>query len=61
MKRPASYTPGTGGSIGFADPVVGLGFGYVTNRMGARLDDPRAAALRRAAYRSIGVTDPRLA
>lgn len=26
--------------------------------MGTRLDDPRHGALRRATYRSIGVTDP---
>jgi CubicO group peptidase (beta-lactamase class C family) len=50
--------PGSGGSFGFADPHAGIGFGYVPNRMGTRLDDPRADALRRATYRSIGETDP---
>ena len=41
--------PGAGGSMGFADPAVGLGYGYVTDRMGMRLEgDPRDLALRRA-------------
>ena len=50
--------PGTGGSIGFADPHARIGFAYIPNQMGIHLDDPRAAALRRAVYRSIGETDP---
>jgi CubicO group peptidase (beta-lactamase class C family) len=57
--HPSSFGhPGTGGSLGFADPHAQLGFGYIPNQMGTYLDDPRAAALRRAMYRSIGVTDP---
>ena len=41
--------PGTGGSIGYADPAAGIGFAYVTNRMGATLiGDPRDLALRTA-------------
>jgi CubicO group peptidase (beta-lactamase class C family) len=41
--------PGAGGSMGYADPVVGIGYGYVTNRMGVHLDgDPRDVALRAA-------------
>jgi CubicO group peptidase (beta-lactamase class C family) len=41
--------PGAGGSMGFADPEVGIGYGYVTNRMGASLHgDPRDVALRSA-------------
>lgn len=49
--------PGTGGSFAFADPHAQVGFGYIPNQMGARLDDPRAEALRRAMYRAIGA-DP---
>jgi len=57
--HPSSFgAPGTGGSFGFADPHAQVGYGYVCNRMGARLEDPREAALRRAMYRSIGETDP---
>ncbi len=50
--------PGAGGSMGFADPEAGIGYGYVPNRMLPRLQDPRDHALRTAVYRSIGVTDP---
>jgi CubicO group peptidase (beta-lactamase class C family) len=50
--------PGAGGSCGFADPHFQLGFGYVTNRMGASLVDAREETLRIAAYRSIGIADP---
>lgn len=43
-------TPGAGGSFGYADPDLGLGFGYAMNRMDYYLyDDPREGALRRAA------------
>ena len=41
--------PGAGGSLGYADPQTGIGYGYVTNRMGTTLTgDPRDVALRRA-------------
>jgi CubicO group peptidase (beta-lactamase class C family) len=41
--------PGAGGSMGYADPQVGIGYGYVTNRMGMDLHgDPRDVALRAA-------------
>lgn len=41
--------PGAGGSMGFADPAARLGYGYVTDKMGAQLQgDPRDLALRRA-------------
>lgn len=42
-------TPGAGGSLGYADPVIGLGYGYVTNRIGPGIKpDPRDVALREA-------------
>ena len=41
--------PGAGGAMGYADPQAGIGYGYVTNRMGTALQgDPRDVALRRA-------------
>lgn len=43
-------TPGAGGSFGFADPDLQLGFGYVMNRMDFYIvADPRETALSRAA------------
>ena len=43
--------PGTGGSLGFADPKAGIGYGYVTSQMGTSLTgDPRELALRNALY-----------
>jgi CubicO group peptidase (beta-lactamase class C family) len=54
--RPGSFgAPGAGGSMGFADPQAGIGYGYVTNRMGTTLPlDPRDVALREAAYAVVG-------
>ncbi len=45
---------GAGGSLGFADPVARIGFGYAMNRMRLDLDDTRAADLAAAVYRSLG-------
>jgi len=43
--------PGTGGSLGFADPQAGIGYAYVTNQVGTALTgDPRDLALRKAVY-----------
>lgn len=42
-------TPGAGGSFGYADPALGLGFAYVMNRMDFYLwQDPREVALSKA-------------
>jgi CubicO group peptidase (beta-lactamase class C family) len=41
--------PGTGGAFGYADPHLGIGYGYVTSQMGMHLEgDPRDIALRQA-------------
>jgi CubicO group peptidase (beta-lactamase class C family) len=48
---------GAGGSVGFADPVEGLSFGYTMNQMGAGLMlNPRGQSLVDAAYRALGYT-----
>lgn len=41
---------GAGGSLGFCDPDCDLAFGYVTNDMGPRWQNPRNRALIDAAY-----------
>jgi CubicO group peptidase (beta-lactamase class C family) len=47
-------SPGAGGSLGFADPTAGVGYAYVTSRMGTILTgDPRDVALRDALYSAI--------
>jgi CubicO group peptidase (beta-lactamase class C family) len=49
-------SPGAGGAFGFADPTAGLGYGYVTSRMGTYLTgDPRDVALRDALYSALRV------
>lgn len=52
---PRSFgSPGSGGSLGFADPVAGIGYAYVTNQMGTALTgDPRDVALRKAVYAAL--------
>ena len=43
--------PGTGGCLGFGDPKAGIGYAYVTSRMGTSVTgDPRDLALRNAVY-----------
>ena len=47
-------SPGSGGSLGFADPAVRIGYAYVTSQMGTALTgDPRDVALRDALYAAI--------
>lgn len=50
LLSPASFGhPGRGGSLAFADPEAGIGFGYVTNAHAKSVTaDPRAQALVRA-------------
>jgi CubicO group peptidase (beta-lactamase class C family) len=49
---------GAGGSIGFADPVEGLSFGYSMNQMGQGiLLNRRGQSLVDAAYRALGYRD----
>ena len=46
--------PGAGGSLGFADPRLGIGFGYAMNQMQLGLaGDPRAERLVSAAFASL--------
>lgn len=58
---PSSFgSPGAGGSMGFADPEAGVGYGYVTSQMGTSLTgDPRDVALRDALYSDPRVRDSR--
>ena len=61
-ERPFGRTPagfghfGTGGSLGFADPSVGLAFGYVMNHVIPRWQSPRNRALVDAVYASLAAT-----
>jgi CubicO group peptidase (beta-lactamase class C family) len=45
---------GAGGSLGFCDPEARVAFGYVTNDMGPRWQNPRNRALMEAVYASLG-------
>jgi CubicO group peptidase (beta-lactamase class C family) len=48
-------TPGGGGSLGFVDPDVGVGYAYAMNRLGFHNPiDPRELAVRAAFYETIG-------
>ncbi len=47
-------TPGAGGSFGFADPDLQMGFAYIMNKSGYYLwDDPREVVIREATYRCL--------
>jgi CubicO group peptidase (beta-lactamase class C family) len=55
LTGPGSFGhPGSGGSMGFADPDAGVGFGYVTNLWNFRPDDPRASSLAEAVRLCLG-------
>jgi CubicO group peptidase (beta-lactamase class C family) len=55
MLGPRSFGhPGSGGSIGFADPDAGVGFGYVTNLWSFRTGEPRASNLAAAVRACLG-------
>jgi CubicO group peptidase (beta-lactamase class C family) len=50
-------SPGSGGSLGFADPTAGIGYAYVTSQMGTQLTgDPRDVALRDALYSALDLS-----
>ncbi|MFK7989259.1 MAG: serine hydrolase domain-containing protein [Sandaracinaceae bacterium] len=56
--NPASFGhAGMGGYLGWCDPIDGLAFGYVMNRMDWRVRSPRCIALCRAIYDSAPVRD----
>lgn len=50
--NPGSFgMPGAGGSLGFADPLAQIGYGYIPNRKSVALaGDPRDVAIREALY-----------
>ena len=52
---PSSFgAPGSGGSLGFADPENAIGYAYVTSQMGTQLTgDERDVALRHALYAAL--------
>jgi CubicO group peptidase (beta-lactamase class C family) len=51
--------PGMGGSLGFADPEAGIGYAYVTSRVGTAVTgDPRDLALREAVYSMVPGAGP---
>lgn len=58
-ERPMGRSPrafghfGAGGSLGFCDPDADVAFGYVTNDMGPRWQNPRNRALMDAVYASL--------
>jgi CubicO group peptidase (beta-lactamase class C family) len=52
--------PGAGGSLGYANPELGIGYGYVMNQMGGGLTgDPRTLNLNNAVLASLKVPPAR--
>ena len=56
LSGPRAYGhAGAGGSLGYADPDLGIGFGYVMNHMsGSLVGDPRTGGLTAAVQRCVG-------
>jgi CubicO group peptidase (beta-lactamase class C family) len=55
LTGPAAFGhPGSGGSLGFADPDAAVGFGYVMNLASYRIGEPRAQSLADAVVASLG-------
>jgi CubicO group peptidase (beta-lactamase class C family) len=56
---PSSFgSPGSGGTLGFADPSAGVGYAYVTSQSGTALTgDPRDVALRVALHSALHLDD----
>jgi CubicO group peptidase (beta-lactamase class C family) len=48
--------PGAGGSMGYADPEAGIGYGYVTNTMSTELEGDRRDVALRAALPALELT-----
>src|SRR5687767_4127906 len=57
--NPGSFgMPGAGGSLGFADPIAQIGYGYIPNLKGVSLSgDPRDVAIRKALYSATPVAE----
>jgi CubicO group peptidase (beta-lactamase class C family) len=45
--------PGNGGSFGFADPELRIGYCYAPNRLGFGLVDPREIAIRHVLFHDV--------
>jgi CubicO group peptidase (beta-lactamase class C family) len=58
---PAAFgAPGSGGSLGFADPTTAVGYAYVTSQSGTSLTgDPREIALRQALHEAVAALPAR--
>jgi len=57
--NPGSFgMPGAGGSLGFADPLAQIGYGYIPNGKSVALaGDPRDAAIRNALYSATPIAE----
>jgi CubicO group peptidase (beta-lactamase class C family) len=57
--NPGSFgMPGAGGSLGFADPLAQIGYGFIPNRKSVALaGDPRDVAIRSALYSATPIAE----